>query len=101
MHPAAHFNAVLLLVLLATLSVAMLAVAPFALTGGRGPGPVVGPQIVAFSVVFGALGVVAALLWLALGIRMVAQTMPSARLPQSAGRPEEGSEPPSDICDGF
>ena len=66
-HPAAHVNTVALLVLLATLSVAMLAVTPFALAAGLGPDPVAGPQIVAFGVVFGVLGVIeAAFLRLAL-----------------------------------
>lgn len=61
-HPAAYLNSVVLLVLLCTLSVAMLAVTPFVLAVGLGSDPVAGPQVVAFSVVFGVLGAIEAVL---------------------------------------
>jgi hypothetical protein len=66
-HRAAQLNAVALLVLLTVLSTSMLAVTPFALSAGLGPDPIAGPQLVAFSVVFGVLGTIeAVLLWFAL-----------------------------------
>lgn len=66
-HHAAQLNAVVLLVLLTVLSASMLAVTPFAISAGLGLDPIAGPQLVAFSVVFGVLGTFeAVLLWLAL-----------------------------------
>jgi len=67
-HPAGELNALVLLVLLAVLSVGMLAVTPFALAAGLAADPWAGPQLVAFSVVFGVLGVIEAAL-LAAGLR--------------------------------
>ena len=54
--PAAPLVAVPLLVLLATLSLAMLLVTPFALAAGLAADQVVAPQLVGFTVVFGVLG---------------------------------------------
>jgi len=59
---SAQLVSVPLLVLLGMLSVAMLAVIPFALNAGLGTDPVAGPQIVAFSVVFSVLGLAEAAL---------------------------------------
>ena len=66
-HPAARLNTVALLVTLVALSASMLAVTPFALSAGLGSDPVVGPQVVAFTAVFGVLGAIeGVLLWFAL-----------------------------------
>ncbi|WP_098460388.1 hypothetical protein [Propionicimonas paludicola] len=59
---SAQLISVPLLVLLGMLSVAMLAVIPFALHAGLGADPVAGPQIGAFSIVFSVLGLAEATL---------------------------------------
>lgn len=64
-HPATPLVAGSLLVMLLVLSLAMLAVAPFALAAGLGGDPEVGTQLIVFSVVFTALGAVEA--WLLIG----------------------------------
>ncbi len=63
-HPAGPVVAGVLLVMLLTLSVAMLAVTPVAWAAGLGTDPVVARQLVIFTVVFGVLG--AAEAWLLL-----------------------------------
>jgi hypothetical protein len=75
-HPAGPIVAGALLVMLLVLSVTMLASVPFALAAGLGEDPVVGQQLVVFTVVFTVLGVVEA--WLLLhGRRRLGAVPPS------------------------
>lgn len=60
--PSAPLVTIPLLVLLSVLSVAMLLVTPFALAAGLAADPVVAPQLVIFTVVFGVLGCLEAVL---------------------------------------
>ena len=57
-HPAGPLVTGVLLVMLTVLSAAMLATTPFAAAAGLADDPVVGPQLVAFTVVFTILGAV-------------------------------------------
>jgi hypothetical protein len=67
-HPAGPPIAAMLLVALFLLSVGMLAIAPFAIAQGLHTQPAIATQLVAFSVVFGVLGVIETWL-LAVGAR--------------------------------
>lgn len=79
-HPAGPMIAGPLLVMLTILSAAMLLTTPFALAAGLGGDPVVGPQLVVFTVLFAVLGAVE----LALLLRARPRT---AALPRQWWRP--------------
>ena len=70
-HPAAPIVAGVLLTMLLILSAAMLAVTPAALAAGLGGDPATVAQLIAFTIVFGALGAAEAWLLIRASIRML------------------------------
>ena len=98
-HPAGPTIAGPLLVMLTILSAAMLVTTPFALSAGLGDDPVVGPQLVVFTVLFAVLGAVE----MALLVRSTQRTTSRPRVwwrpgwwpvdAAPAGRGHAGTEP--------